>query len=63
MIKHLSIIVCLAWLSVVMGQLQKSKNKKQTIYMFDIKGSSLKYRIIQYKEPLNYGKEHKECTR
>lgn len=29
----------------------------------DIKCASLKYRIIQYKEPINYGKEHKESTK
>lgn len=29
----------------------------------DSKGSSLKYNIIQYKEPINYGKEHKKSTK
>lgn len=41
---------------------QSPKRTRNYLHV-DIKGSSLKYRIIQYKEPRNYGKEHKESTR
>lgn len=56
--------MCLAWLNVIMGRLQKSKNNTQKNYLHvDIKCSSLKYSIIQYNEPISYGEEHKESTR
>lgn len=45
------------------AKVQNKQNKNYLHYYVDIKGSSLKYRIIQYKEPINYGKEHKESTR
>lgn len=47
-----------------MANLQRSKNKnEQKNYLhIAIKGSSLKYSIIQYKDPINYSEGHKERT-
>lgn len=48
-----------------MGQIYDCKSLKMTknYLHVDSKGSSLKYNIIQYKEPINYGKEHKKSTK
>lgn len=54
-------MLCLTWLNVLMGQIVNCKSKKNNSNYLHVnsKDASLKYNIIN--DPINYGKEHKEC--